>query len=273
MSSETFRQVETRSKAEGFDEVLERRARLLSAMGEDAFNDSSRMDQAEAIFRQSWRTTGDLLRRAPNDPQRLFDHAQNEYWLGAVPNFRRDKAGAAPHLRAYRALVARLEAVEPGSPRTRRELGYAESNLCQLALMAPEDPREAASHCQQAADAKGSLAKADPNDVQSQIDYANGLAWLADAHQAAGDPDGATAIRRRQVALMEALAGRFSDDFRVLHFLMLARVGLAKHARQVGDDTTAEAMKAAATAILARLTAHDPSNRDWALWHQRIPQI
>lgn len=255
------------------DDVLERRARLLSAMGEDAFNDKGRMGQAGAIFRQSWRSTGDLLRRAPTDPQRLFDHAQNEYWLGAVPAYSGDRAAAAPHYRAYRALVARLEAVEPGTTRTRREVGYAESNLCQLALMAPPDAREAQGHCRQAVEAKGTLARARPDDVQSQIDYANGLAWLADANRAAGDKAGATAIRQRQVALMEALAQRLPDDFRVLHFLMMARVGLALHARQIGDDATAEVMKRSAATLLARLTAHDPHNRDWALWHQRIPRI
>ena len=255
------------------DEVLERRARLLSAMGEDAFNDKQRMGRAEAIFRQSWRTTRDLLRRRPADPQRLFDHAQNEYWLGAVPAFRGDKAAAAPHFKAYRALVARLQVAEPGATRTRRELGYAESNLCQLALMPPAEPREAAEHCKQAAEAKGQLASANPADVQSQIDYSNGLGWLADARRALGDTAGATAIRRRQVALMEGLARRFPDDFRVLHFLMMARVGLALHARHIGDDATAAAMKIAAAAILERLHAHDPNNRDWAMWRGRIPRI
>ena len=255
------------------DDVLERRARLLSAMGEDALNTKGGEAQAEAIFRQSWRTTADLLRRRPNDPQRLFDHAQSEYWLGAVPFSRADRAAARPHFEAYRALVARLEQLEPAAERTRREVGYAESNLCGLALIAPAEPQGAARHCQQAATAKEALAKASPDDVQSQIDFANGLGWLADARRANGDPGAATAIRRRQVDLVEHLAARFPDDYRVLHFLMMARVGLAMHARHIGDYELADTMKAAAADILAKLTRHDPANREWAIWQQRIPKI
>ena len=46
--------------------------------------DVRRGDMASALkaFRSARDTTAELLARAPNDPQRIFEHAQSVYWVG-----------------------------------------------------------------------------------------------------------------------------------------------------------------------------------------------
>ena len=86
---------------------LERRARILQAMGED---DLKRGDRAAALaqFREAYRVTNMLLLTAPQDAQRLFAHAQSEFWLGYV-DFMQDRNEAAlPRFRSYRSLAQRL---------------------------------------------------------------------------------------------------------------------------------------------------------------------
>jgi hypothetical protein len=79
---------------------LERRARILHAMGED---DETRGDHEAALkkFREARRTTAALLSEAPNDPERMFDQSQSEYWFGYVDYEPRRNAEAKTAFLAY----------------------------------------------------------------------------------------------------------------------------------------------------------------------------
>src|SRR5690348_7972835 len=62
---------------------LGRRARTLHLLGEVA---DLRGDSSAALksFREASASTSELLKRWPNDPQRIFDHAQSVYYVGTI---------------------------------------------------------------------------------------------------------------------------------------------------------------------------------------------
>ena len=82
-------------------ESLERRARILQAMGEDDL-DRHETDRALAQFREASRTTAALLASDPANPDRIFAHSQSEFWVGRVDYDRGRYAAAKPAFRTYR---------------------------------------------------------------------------------------------------------------------------------------------------------------------------
>ena len=100
---------------------LERRARILHAMGED---DEDRGDHKAAMvkFGEAERTTAELLKDAPNDAERVFDQAQSVFWIGEVDFERGRLADAASEFGEYRKLANRMMPMSPENripPRTR----------------------------------------------------------------------------------------------------------------------------------------------------------
>ncbi len=107
---------------------LERRARVLHAMGED--DETLGNDEAAlAKFREASRTTAALLAKAPNDPDRIFAHAQSEFWIGRADYTRERYEAARPAFRAYKRLADRLVAIAPDNPKYLSEAGYANGDL------------------------------------------------------------------------------------------------------------------------------------------------
>ena len=65
-------------------DALGRRARSQLLVGEI---DNSRGDLVSALaaYEAAAATTGEQLRRAPDNPQRMFDHSQSVFWVGSSP--------------------------------------------------------------------------------------------------------------------------------------------------------------------------------------------
>ncbi len=87
-------------------DALARRARALHLIGEIA---ELRGQAAEARqrFAEAARSTAELLARAPNDPQRVYEHAQSEFWLGSAAWRGGEVAEAQAAFQRYYALATR----------------------------------------------------------------------------------------------------------------------------------------------------------------------
>lgn len=127
-------------------ESLERRARILHAMGED---DVARGNLGSALtkFTEAHRVTAAILKVQPNDPERVFSHAQSEFWVGNAAWQQNDFTKAAIHWNNYLAQALALKRLEKNSSRSYLEVGYAHGNLCDLMSQKKERIDEAIDHC------------------------------------------------------------------------------------------------------------------------------
>ncbi|AQR72381.1 toll/interleukin-1 receptor domain-containing protein [Sphingomonas sp. LM7] len=244
----------------GTDE-LERRARLLHAMGED---DGKRgmADRALATFGEAYRTTEALLAAAPNDARRIFAHAQSEYWVGYNAFERRDFANARRAWERYDALAKRLVAIDPSRREWRKEAGFAQGNLCTIALQKPVSPGLAVSHCSVSLDhmKRATHASDAPEDLRS---LANRHGWLADALQAAGRLESALAHREEQHAIAEHLLAKDPQNAKLRASRLWAIRGVATMELALGRTAAARRKLAFVEAELIKLVRFDPDNSEW----------
>ena len=132
---------EKQDKTDLSDDALAQRSKALTLMGEIAESRGD-LDGALRRYREAMAGTAEALRRLPNDPQRLFDHAQNVYWVGSIAMQRDQTAEAEQQFREYQRLAARMIAADPDNPKWQLEGVYAASNLGECpACAAPIFPR------------------------------------------------------------------------------------------------------------------------------------
>src|SRR4051812_411096 len=74
---------QAQDKSELSDEALAQRSRALTLMGEIAQTRGDLVG-AQSRYQEALASTSEALRRYPNDGQRIFDHAQNVFYVGAI---------------------------------------------------------------------------------------------------------------------------------------------------------------------------------------------
>lgn len=251
---------------------LERRARILHAMGED---DGMRGDNdaAEAKFREAHRTTAVLLDKHLDDPNRIYAHAQSEYWVGYANYVRGDRERAKSAFERYKTLANRLVAIDGGNPDWLKEAAYAEGNLCTIALKPPVDKTAALRSCTASlANMEGAVERAnDPRALWD--DLANRHAWLADAHHANGDDGNEWSHRRSQERLLHRLRARDPKNMDWKDMWLALQIALAKMEIEAGATARAKSRLAAAEKLAGEMIRSDPSNTVWADRRSRIQRL
>ena len=160
-------------------DALGRRARAQLLVGEI---DNLRGDLGAALtaYEAAAATTQEQLARDPRNPQRIFDHAQSEFWVGYIAWQRGDWARARQQFTQYHDHARDLLALEPDNVEWQKELGFAYSNLGTLswdqgdAIVAEEYFRKALA-------VSGKILQGDATDVDRLISHGQSYAWLADA--------------------------------------------------------------------------------------------
>lgn len=244
------------------DESLERRARVLHAMGED---DEKRGDLrgASAKFGEAHRTTAATVARHRKDGDAVYAHAQSEYWIGYAAWRRRDRATATRHWRRYRDQAGRLAALEPQSVRGHAEVGFAEGNLCDLDFSERHDLAAAAQHCRAGvAHMRAALAKA-PGDRKVIQDLANRYGWLSRVQVAQKLYTEAIASRRSEISLLDRLLEADPENAEYGLRRSWPDVGIATILIETGRPAAAAALLERRWAALAPRMTTDKSNQYW----------
>jgi len=253
---------ESQDKSDLSDEALAQRSRALTLMGEMAFMRGD-LDGALRRYREAMAGTAEAARRKPGNPQNLFYHAQNVFWVGYV-DFQRgdlDKAGAA--FREYRRLADRMIALAPANTDYRLERIYADTNLGTV-LKQQRRYREAAEVYQQLLEPTQALAVRSPNNFDYQRHVAETLAWLAEAREYAGQIDEAMAHRERELSLLTQLWAANKGDATIAYEELAARRALARLHASRGQLPQAIEESDRAVVIIGRLTKTEPDNTKWS---------
>jgi tetratricopeptide (TPR) repeat protein len=242
------------------EDSLLRRARILQAMGEDD-DDADHDAKALTEFREAHRTTEELLARRPNDADRIFAHAQSEFWLGSAAFKVQDFTTARRHFEQYAALARRLIAIDPHNKDWQMESGYAESNLGTLALKSEKRPQVAKAAFARAGSYFESAHRLAPPDQGILHDLADNHGWLADALYDQGKLDQAYAERQREHSLIEGLKRADPGNANYGRDLVESSLGIVRIDIARGHRTEALARLREIHGLVDALASRDTSNK------------
>ena len=241
---------------------LERRARILHAMGED---DETRGDGKAALvkFREAARTTAALLADSPRNPERIFAYAQSEFYLGLHEYDQGQVAAAKKAFLAYKTLAGRLVSIAPTNPRYHQEVAYADGNLCSVALEKPVDVNGAIRTCTDALSETEWVAQhagVTGENVNNLIDR---HAWLADAYFAANDFARSKSERLKQERLLDGLMKADPRNRDLKDTWIVLERALANIEQGQGQDNAARARLENALAAADEMIRFDDKNDEW----------
>lgn len=242
------------------DAALTQRSKALSLMAGVA---DARGDTATALklYRQAMAGTDEAIRRKPNDPQALFEHAQNVFYVGEIAQNEGDLGTAETSMRDYQRLARRMVELQPDSIKYRMEEQYADADLG-IVLFDQRKFGDAESQFSAALNVIEAMITAEPSNKGYQQGKAESLAWLADTDWALGHIDRAITLRKRNVAEYDELYTKTADvHFRQQLVPALRALGDLYNARGQTDLGVTELQAAIGQAHL--LTSLDPGNTRW----------
>ena len=243
------------------EESLAQQTRALTLIGEIA-NRRGDLDGALTRFREAQASTAEAMARSPGDEQRIFDHAQNVFWVGYIAWQRGQIREAEAAFREYKRLAERLIALNPAKSEWRLEGVYAGSNLGTLLLEQRKYPA-AIDHFRSALGESEKLAAAAPRDVQYQMQFSESLAWLADAQERSGELDTALRTRERELEILAMLAKGDSSNAAVKRRTFACERALGRLLASRGQLAAGLAHLRSATQVADALRETEPENTEW----------
>jgi tetratricopeptide (TPR) repeat protein len=209
------------------DASLNRRARVLHAMGEDDQH-LGNFSAALGKYREAHRSTAAVLARRPGNPDAIFAHAQSEYWVGDAAWRQAQLATAEVHWQGYLAQAKALARAEPGTRRSLTELGYANGNLCELAMRKTKDHAQALPYCEVATSQLRQALALDPDHTETALALANRLGWQADVQIDARRFDQAMGLRREEATLIDRLLRADPENAEYRERRLWPEIGIAE---------------------------------------------
>ena len=238
---------------------VERRARVLHAMGED-YEKAGDIERALVKFRDAHKVTKTLLELEPGNPDRIFAHGQSEYWVGFAAWRKADAPTTDRYWRGYLVQAEELAKVEPNTIRSLMELGYAHGNMCELMMNKQRNVTSGLSHCRQSIGYQQRAIKIDPANNVNQMALANRLGWMSDALVTVKNFDEAVSYRQAEQRLIDRLATADKDNVEIRVRQTWPQIGLGKIAEAQGETDKAVKILSATLDTLETLTAEFPDS-------------
>lgn len=246
--------------AELSDEALMQRSRALSLTAQVAYLRGD-FNTAQKLYAEAREGTAEAIKRDPDDPQRLFEHAQNAFYLAQMAANDGDLAGAEQGFREYRSLAKRMTTLQPDNLQWRMEAQYADVNLG-VVLLRLRHFEEAAARFASGLRTIEAVAALDRHKVDYQLSTAETLAWLADAELARGNLAAAIDARQRQVAILRALANG-TANVQPRAKLIPAQMTLGRLLGARGQAQAAELLLTDTVTAARQLLPSEPNNSVW----------
>lgn len=244
------------------EDVHARRAKVFHLLGE-IDSRQGRFDAATQRWADASKSTQALLARDPDNPQRIFDHAQSVFWVGYAEVQNANAENAETQFQEYYALAQRLVEMDPVKREWREELAYAHMNLGTLNLQMLQQPKEALAHFESAAKIREAMLEGNAGSRSFLLTLANNYAWLADASKADKEMRKAQAYRTKQVDIFDRVQALSKADYDIESRKLNALLAIAKLEQLAGDPGAAVRMLVGVTEAGEELIAHDPGNDRW----------
>jgi hypothetical protein len=251
------------------DDSLERRARILHAMGED---DQKRGNPARALiwFHEAYAATAATLARHPDDPKAIFAHAQSDYWIGSIHEARKEWPEAESQYRRYAAGAQRLIAIAPTNPDYMMEMGWSALALGTVQASGRDDGAAAEPLFRQATTWFDRAVRARPGDEAALRELANAYAFLGDSYYVRRLWRQSLDTRWAQYRIDRQLLATHPDDVDKVYTLATAERSVGKLSARLGDAATAAAMAGSAYRRSQWLVASDPANAEWRMFDTKV---
>ncbi|MCB2097259.1 MAG: toll/interleukin-1 receptor domain-containing protein [Parvularculaceae bacterium] len=245
------------------DDALARRAKAMMQLGTIDYRRNN-FNDAQKAYESAEAASGELLRRAPNNPDRIFDHAQNVFYVGETAARRYDQKKREQQNNEYLRLAQRLVELEPENPRSRLEVAYATSNIGG-AYFTEGEYAKAIPYFERSIEARAELLAADPENDGLRRAYAYAISWLAYSLTQLGDYQAAIEQLQKQLKAYGRLAETKTQDFSALDAVVTAQRRLAIAYLLLGDRDAASEVNEAARVTANALVARDPLNANWGI--------
>lgn len=240
-------------------EALSRRAQALMKLGQV---DQRRgdLDAALKAYEAAFASTEEQLRRAPNDPDRIFDHAQSVFYLGEISRVRGDYTSTEARFSQYLDYAEKLVSIDADNPKWRLELAYGTANLGALAFSRGEYARSL-TYFERSAAARETLSAKSPEDQKIAYAFAYALSWKAYSELALGKYEDAVRSIGKQLSIYDRFQSRLDEaDYQTLEWKITARRRLAQSFLALGDLTAAWSASESASAMGNALLSREPEN-------------
>lgn len=251
------------------DDSLERRARILQAMGEDDIARGS-LPAARRKFEEAHRTTTALLNDDPERPEWIFVHAQSEFWIGQVDQLSGQPDRALNHYWAYLHWARQLLQHQPHAARSFTEVGYALSNIASVQSEAKNDHADAIRNYEKSLYWFQRAQQADPRSLTIRKEVAERHARLADVQYDRRDFQAAAQHRLEQLRLLEPLRREDPQNGDIAYDTLVATRSLARIAFETGETAKAVRLLQDAQIQSSALRRRDPQNQNWFEQHLRL---
>jgi len=211
--------------------------------------------EAQAAFEQAAGTTAQLLAKAPNDGQRIFDHAQSVFWVGYAAWKRADGKTAEAKFQEYLELAQRLVKIDPANVDWRAEVAFAHVNLGMVQL-GTNQPAVALQSLQLAGDL---LAELVPSRPELKFELAQNHGWRANAYELLGQYEQALAEQRSKLDLFRAMPGG-EKNWTAQRGILNSLNPISRYELALGKLPEAEINARAGLQVAETLVNGDPKN-------------
>jgi tetratricopeptide (TPR) repeat protein len=243
------------------DESLGRYSRALLLEAETR-QQEGRLDDAIKSAERAAEMTAAVMARNPDDPARISDHGQSEFWIGNLHLERRDMKQAIEHMSAYAELSEKASAAQPdnlpwqaNAARARASLGVA---LRQVGDLARATEAFAASTA-----AWARIRAQRPNDAQAKFSAANTMNSASDVLRDQGHMPEALKMQQEALSIVQALYVEYKNNRDAKFHVVRLQRRFARLAYEAGDTANALAQLQEARRLGTELLTKDPDNAGW----------
>ena len=255
------------------DDALGRRARVHHFLGEVSHTQGQTAEAIE-FFDKAYLATESLLARSPQDPERIFNHAQSAFWRATPIYFAGKYDDAKPLIQDYINLAERLNKLEPETIRGLQEPGFAYQNMAVLNHR-QGDYLTAEQFFQKAYRVKSQLAALYPTSVEYGMERAESLGWLASNNLAVENYAKSRDFREQEALVYKDLIALEPNNKKLQFQLANVNGHRADLENTANDYDAALTYNKIAVSIFEKLRNHDPENVNWAhgYFHQRQQEL